>query len=348
MVPELPSFQMLQQQNPQSLQPSAPSGGANSPPVPVSQPGGMGLPTPPQTPPVSPMTPAPQVDPYIVELERSGRLPAGRFKTTQEAFEAIYGIAESAAQQVERLQSQTQAPPVEPAPPQAPAAPVEDLNKMAMAFQQSGWMALENGQWVAKQAAATQLAQQLNQRIAEAQARQAELADPDTFFAKYGKKAINENIAPLQAELAELKQQYQQMQQELYKAVPKPHEAWVKQNEAQLWTTNQLGQRVPSPAGKAYGDAWDLAQSYGMAAEDIHKFASVAATPYMTQQQAPPAVPQPQQSWMQQTLQNPPVHNPAFNAPGTSFTNSVPPHQRASSLDNDGLPSFQRLQNLSQ
>jgi hypothetical protein len=301
----------------------------------------MGLPT--------PQPQAPQVDSYIAELERSGRLPAGRFKTTQEAFEAVYGIAESASQQVERLQSQAYAPPVEAAPPQAPAAPVEDLNKMAMAFQQSGWMALENGQWVAKQAAATQLASQLNQRIVEAQARQAELSDPDTFLAKYGKKAFEQNLAPLQTELAELKQAYQQMQQDLYKAVPKPHEAWVKQNETQLWTTNQLGQRVPSPAGKVYGDAWDLAQSYGMGAEDIHNFATVAATPYMVQQQAPPAAQQqPQQSWMQQTLQNPPVHNPAFNAPGTSFTNSVPPHQRASSLDNDGLPSFQRLQNLSQ
>jgi len=347
MVPELPSFQMLQQQNPQSLQPSAPSGGANSPPVPVSPPGGMGLPAPPQTPPAPPMTPAPQVDPFILEQERAGRLPPGRFKTQQEAFEAVYGIAQQAYDEAERLRAQTTAPPAAPVQQQPPAAPVEDLNKMAMAFQQSGWMALENGQWVAKQAAATQLAQQLNQRIAEAQARQAELADPDTFFAKYGKKAISENLAPLQTELAELKQQYQQLQQELYKAVPKPHEAWFKQNEAQLWTTNQLGQRAPSPAGKAYSDAWDLAQSYGLAAEDIHKFASTAATPYLTQQ-APPAAPQPQQSWMQQTLQNPPVHNPAFNAPGTSFTNSVPPHQRASSLDNDGLPSFQRLQQLSQ
>lgn len=349
-TPALPTFQMLQQQAAPTIQPnipSAPSGGANSPPVPVPQPGGMGLPT---APPVQQPTPqfvpptAPQRDPYLVQLEQEGRLPPGRFNTVQEAFNAIYTVAEQTANELDQVKAQTVTPP---AAPQLPAPPAEDLNKMAMAFQQNGWMALENGQWVAKQPAAGQLAQQLNQQILEAQARQAELADPAAFIAKYGKTAIEQYLTPVQKELEALKQQNMQLQQELSKAVPKPHEAWIKQNEAVLWTTDQNGTRTPSAAGKAYGDAWDMAANYGMSPEDVHKFAMTAATPYLTTvtQQAPQPQPQP---WMQQVLQNPPVPNPAFNAPGTQLNNSVPPQQRDVFLDNDGLPSFARLQALPQ
>lgn len=348
-TPALPSFQMLQQQaapTPQPNIPSAPSGGANSPPVPVPQPGGMGLPTPPVPQPTPQFVPpaAPQRDPYLVQLEQEGRLPVGRFNTVQEAFDAVYGVAQQTADELDRFKAQTPAPPVAPQPP---APPAEDLNKMAMAFQQNGWMALENGQWVAKQPAASTLAQQLNQQILEAQARQAELADPAAFIAKYGKTAIEQYLTPVQKELEALKQQNALLQQELSKAVPKPHEAWIKQNEAVLWTTDQNGTRTPSAAGKAYGDAWDMAANYGMSPEDVHKFAMTAATPYLTAVAQPAPQPQPQ-PWMQQVLQNPPVPNPAFNAPGTQLNNSVPPQQRDVFLDNDGLPSFARLQALPQ
>lgn len=346
-TPALPSFQMLQQQaaTPQPNIPSAPSGGANNPPVPVPQPGGMGLPTPqPQAPQFIPPA-APARDPYLIQLEQSNRLPPGRFNTVQEAFDAIYTLAEQQESELDRFKAQ---PPAAPAPPVTPAPPAEDLNKMAMAFQQNGWMALENGQWVAKQPAAGQLAQQLNHQLLEAQARQAELSDPVSFIAKYGKTAIEQYLTPLQKEMEALKQQNLQLQMDIAKSTPKPHEAWVEQNKAVLWTTDQNGTRTPSVAGKAYADAWDMAESYGMRAEDVHKFAMTAATPYLTTvtQQAPQ--PQPPQPWMQQVLQNPPAQNPAFNAPGTFLNNSVPPQQRDVTLDNDGLPSFARLQALPQ
>lgn len=346
-TPAIPSFQMLQQQaaTPQPNIPSAPSGGANSPPVPVPQPGGMGLPAPPTPQPTPQFVPpaAPPRDPYLVQLEQEGRLPPGRFNTVQEAFNAIYTVAEQTADELDRFKAQPVPPP---AAPQLPAPPAEDLNKMAMAFQQNGWMALENGQWVAKQPAAGQLAQQLNQQILEAQARQAELSDPAAFIAKYGKTAIEQYLTPLQKEMEALKQQNLQLQHDIAKSTPKPHEAWIKQNEAVLWTTDQNGTRTPSVAGKAYGDAWDMAANYGMTAEDVHRFAMTAATPYLTTvtQQAPQPQPQP---WMQQVLQNPPAQNPAFNAPGT-FLSNVPPQQQNVFLDNDGLPSFARLQALPQ
>ncbi len=346
-TPALPSFQMLQQQaaTPQPNIPSAPSGGANNPPVPVPQPGGMGLPTPqPQAPQFIPPA-APPRDPYLVQLEQEGRLPPGRFNTVQEAFNAIYAVAEQTADELDRFKAQPVTPP---AAPQLPAPPAEDLNKMAMAFQQNGWMALENGQWVAKQPAAGQLAQQLNQQILEAQARQAELSDPSAFIAKYGKTAIEQYLTPLQREMEVLRQQNLQLQIDIAKSTPKPYEAWIKQNEAVLWTTDQSGTRTPSAVGKVYADAWDMAASYNLSAEDVHKFAMTATTPYLTTvtQQAPQ--PQPPQPWMQQVLQNPPAQNPAFNAPGTFLNNSVSPQQRDVTLDNDGLPSFARLQALPQ
>ena len=253
-------------------------------------------------------------------------------------------MAEQTADELDRFKAQPATPP---AAPQLPAPPAEDLNKMAMAFQQNGWMALENGQWVAKQPAAGQLAQQLNQQILEAQARQAELSDPSAFIAKYGKTAIEQYLTPLQKEMEALRQQNLQLQQDIAKSTPKPHEAWIEQNKAVLWTTDQSGTRTPSAAGKAYGDAWDMAANYGMTPEDVHKFAMTAATPYLTTvtQQAPQ--PQQPQPWMQQVLQNPPAQNPAFNAPGT-FLSNVPPQQQNVFLDNDGLPSFARLQALPQ
>ena len=348
-TPALPTFQMLQQQAvpTQPNIPSAPSGGANSPPVPVSQPGGMGLPTPPPQAPQYAPPAAPSRDPYLVQLEQAGRLPAGRFNSVQEAFEAVYDVAQQTTDELDRFKAQ---PPAAPAPQQMPVAPAEDLNKMAMAFQQNGWMALENGQWVAKQAAAGQLAQQLNHQILEAQARQAELSDPTAFIAKYGKAAIEQYLSPVQKEIENLRQQNLYLHNEISKNTPKPHEAWVKQNESVLWTTDQSGARTPSVVGKAYGDAWDMAASYGMSAEDVHKFATTAVTPYLAtmNQQAPVATPAPQQPWMQQVLQSPPAQNPAFNAPGTYLNNSVPHQQRDVSLDNDGLPSFARLQALPQ
>ena len=172
----MPSFADLQTQFGQ--QPSitnAPSGGANPPPTPASQPGVGGLP------PAQP-TPQPPAS-YLAELERDGRIPAGQFKTERDLIDALYGTASELATQVEQYQQKPREP-VAPSAPAAPAAPVADLTKMATVFQQNGWLSLQNGQWVANNAMATEVASQMNNSILEAQARQAELANRDKLFVK--------------------------------------------------------------------------------------------------------------------------------------------------------------------
>lgn len=349
-IPALPSFADRAAQLPQTPvvppQPTipntmnAPSGGANSPPAPASQPGGPGF-TPPQTP--APQAP-PQRDPYLVQLEQQGKIPPGRFQSVQEAFEAVYGVAETAAAQLEQARNQPSTPVTpEPAKP-APVAPTEDLTKMATYFQQQNWLALQNGQWVALNPLAGQIAGQLNQQIVEAQARQAELADPVGFFKKYGSDALKENLTPLEQKLAALEAQLAQTQQQLAATAPKPWDGFIQQYEAQLWTTDPSGQRVPSAVGKVYHDAFEMASQYGMSPADIHKFAETATKPYLQQTTQAPA--QPQQSWMQQVTTNPAQTDPGFNRPGTVLNNGVPPGQMGIPRENNGFTSFNLLSQM--
>lgn len=345
-IPALPSFADRAAQQPAAPQlpntPNAPSGGANSPPAPAPQqavPGGPGF----QQPPAAPAAPAqpPAAGSLVQRYEQAGRIPAGRFRTDEELVEALYGVAETTANELEQLRQTPQARPAtpQPEPPQAPEVPADELTRMATTFQQNGWLSLQNGQWVAANPLASQLAGQLNQRIVEAQARQAELADPVSFFRKYGKQALQEDLTPLQQELNALKEQYQHLQRQVLEAAPKPWDGFMKEYETQLWTTEN-GARVPSPAGKVYHDAFEMARQYGMSPADIHKFAETATRPYLQQPQAAP----PQQtSWMQGVMTNPGQTDPGFNRPGTVLNNSVPPGSAAVPRTNDGFTSFDLL-----
>lgn len=336
-LPQNPAVPVPQFTPPNSM--SAPSGGANSPPVPVSQPGGMGLPIP-QTPPAAPPQPS-----LIQKYEQEGRIPVGRFKSEQELVDALYQVAETAANRLEQYNQQPPAAPATPAPAVAPVAPAEDLTKMATYFQQNNWLALQNGQWVATNPLASQLAGQLNQQIMEAQARQAELADPVSFFKKYGSDALKENLTPMQAELAELKAQYQALQSQIAEAAPKPWDGFLKQYDAQLWTTDPSGQRVPSPVGKVYHDAFEIARQSGLSAAEIHKLAEMATRPYLQQAQQPTT---PQQSWMQQVTTNQAPTDPSFSRPGTVLNNGVPPGQMGIPRENNGFTSFNLLAQVPQ
>ena len=348
-TPALPSFADMQQQSAPPVQPtyqippSAPSGGAISPPAPASPPGGQGL-----TPPTQPVAPAPQKSPYIAALEAQNKIPVGRFTSEAELIDTLYTISDNLQSQLEAERNRTHETPAAPQP--APVAPQEDLTAMAVPFQQSGWLAMENGQWVSRHPAAASLAQQLNQRAAEAQARTAELAtDTAGFLRKYGQEAFEEALAPIQQKMAELEAYNKQLESEIAKAVPKPHEAWVKQNESQLWTTDQFGRRVPTAAGQTYSKAWDTAAQYGMPVDKVHEYAMALTAPLLTQQTQQPAPPAaPQQPWMQQVAQNPPVINPGFTAPGTTFQSQTPPQARDAIYGNDGFPSFTRMQALPQ
>lgn len=333
--PAFPSFADLQAQPPQ--QSSASTSGVQTPPAPVATPGGQGFQQPPAQPAPQP-TPAPES--YLTQLERAGKVPAGQFKSERELIDALYSTAEDLANRVERQPEPPKPTPVTPAAP--PAVNTDDLNKAATMFQQQGWLAMQNGQWVASNPIAQSAAQQLNTAMLEAQARQAELADPSAFIAKYGKSVIEQAMTPLQAKLAEMEAQNQALQARLAETLPRPDKQWVDQNKDKLWTTDPAGKQVPTQVGKLYGQAWDMAHKAGLQdLTQIHEYALQVVQPYITQTQ-PAAPPQP---WMQQ-VQNSPVTDPSFTAPGTVFNSSVPPSGIGIPVGNDGFPTFGSLQAL--
>lgn len=336
-TPALPSFADLQaQMNQQSQQSSASTSGVQTLPAPVATPGGQGF-----TPPTPQAPPAQPQESYLAQLERMGKVPAGQFRTERELIDALYSTAEDLANRV------TPEPPARPAPTPVPETPVvnqADLSKAATMFQQQGWLGMQNGQWVATNPIAQGAAQQLNTAMLEAQARQAELADPTAFISKYGQQAIDARLTPLQQELQQLRQENQAIQARLAETLPRPDKQFVEANKERLWTTDPAGTRVPTQAGKLYSQAWDMASKAGI--EDfnqIHEYALSVAQPYL-QPTPQPAQPQ-HQPWMQQ-VQNSPVTDPSFTAPGTVFTNSVPPSGIGIPVGNDGFPTFGSLQAL--
>lgn len=337
-TPALPSFADLQaQMNQQPTNtPNAPSGGANGLPAPVATPGGQGLTPPPQAPPAQPQ------ESYLAQLERMGKVPVGHFKSERELIDALYSTAEDLAN---RVAPEPPAKPVTPPPaPETPAVNQADLSKAATMFQQQGWLAMQNGQWVATNPIAQAAAQQLNTAMLEAQARQAELADPTAFISKYGQTAFDAKLTPLQQELQQLRQETQALQARLAETLPRPDKQFVEANKDKLWTTDPAGKQVPTQAGKLYSQAWDMASKAGI--EDfnqIHEYALSVVQPYL-QPTPQPAQPQ-HQPWMQQ-VQNSPVTDPSFTAPGTVFTNSVPPSGIGIPVGNDGFPTFGSLQAL--
>ena len=337
-MPAMPSFADLQaqmlQQPPNTM--SAPSGGANSLPAPVATPGGQGF-SPPPTQPVP--QPAPVPESYLSQLERAGKVPAGQFRSERELIDALYSTAEDLANRVEQRPPET---PVAPAPTVAPSINSDDLNKAATMFQQQGWLSMSNGQWVASNPIAQGAAQQLNTSMLEAQARQAELSDPSAFIAKYGKSVIEQALTPFQQRLAEMETQNHALQARLAETIPRPDKQWVEANKVHLWTTDQAGAQTPTPAGKLYGQAWDMAQRAGINdLNQIHEYALQVVQPYITQTQ--PAAPQPQVPWMQQ-VQNSPGSDPSFTSPGPTFSAQVPPSSIGIPVGNDGFPQFSMLQ----
>lgn len=337
-TPAMPSFADLQSQMNQqpTNTPNAPSGGANGLPAPVATPGGQGLTPPPQAPPAQPQ------ESYLAQLERMGKVPVGHFKSERELIDALYSTAEDLAN---RVAPEPPAKPVTPPPaPETPAVNQADLSKAATMFQQQGWLAMQNGQWVATNPIAQAAAQQLNTAMLEAQARQAELADPTAFISKYGQTAFDAKLTPLQQELQQLRQETQALQARLAETLPRPDKQFVEANKDKLWTTDPAGKQVPTQAGKLYSQAWDMASKAGI--EDfnqIHEYALSVVQPYL-QPTPQPAQPQ-HQPWMQQ-VQNSPVTDPSFTAPGTVFTNSVPPSGIGIPVGNDGFPTFGSLQAL--
>lgn len=339
-IPALPSFADLQAQQNQSQPPTqppgtlgSPSGGEATPPAPVSQPGGG-------SPPLS----------YLAELEQQGKVPPGQFKTERELIDALYGTAENLATRVEEYETQqSSAPPQTPEPPPpttAPAVPSPaELTKMATVFQQNGWLALKEGQWVAVNPMASQVAQQMNNAIMESQARQLEMTgDPEAYISKYGEGVFKKHLDPLNDQITQLKEQNQRLQSQIEANTPRADKTWVEQNRDKLFVKDATGAETHTPAGKAYAEAWEMARLAGQPLDKIHTYALTVATPLINAS-TPPTAPAPVQSWAQQAAQRQPT-DPSFNAPGTVLNNSVPPNGIGIPTGNDGYPTFGSLQAL--
>jgi hypothetical protein len=180
---------------------------------------------------------------------------------------------------------------------------------------------MQGGVYVAKAPEFAAVADTLNKQIQERDARLAELADPATWFKKYGEPAIDPRLKTLEEQIGELKAR-------LEAATPKPQDVWVSQNRDKLYA-QQNGQQVLTPAGHAYNQTWNRLASEGKLSEaDIHDRASLAANAVMQFYQ-PPASPvqpaQPPQTFMQAAAGYQP--QPGFNLPGTPLSNGNPQPQ---------------------
>lgn len=293
----------------------------------------------------------PTVDPYIAKVEAEWGIPVGTFKTQQELTERLFEVINDLSPKIDEYEKwkHSQAPPVQPAAPvvqQTPAAaPPQDLTAVAGMFQQSGMLAQENGQWVAKNPLAAAVAEQMNKSVVEAQIRQMEMANPQAWIAKYGSDVISQAVGPLQQQMAEMAKQNEMLQKRLEDSVPRPDRDWVNQNRNLLYSKDQSGQEVPTTVGNIYTTAWETAYRQGKRDyAQIHEYAMSVAAPLINTQQRPPA--QPQASWMSQVGQHQP--DPSFNSPGTVFTNNVPNGQLGMPLANDGFPRFDLLRAYAQ
>ena len=279
------------------------------------------------------------------QYESQGLVPAGRFTNDAEMVEALYSLATNLASRQDDQRPEAPAParpvqPAQPVPQQQPQQPARDISQVATTFQQAGLLSYANGQWVATNPMATQVAEQLNAQIIAAQARQAELADPDSFIRRYGTGAIREALTPIDEELQQVKAQYQMLQQQLEAMTPKPYESWIQQHQSQLYSTDPATQaRVYTPAGKTYDSMWTTAYEAGVRdVAKLHEIASSAAQPYLqqaapvTQPAAKPAVP-----WAS-TVQ--PAGDSGFNAPGSQMGRAAGSTGISVPVGNDGMPSF--------
>jgi ABC-type phosphate transport system auxiliary subunit len=176
--------------------------------------------------------------------------------------------------------------------------------------------------------------------VMEAQARQAELANPSAFIQKYGADVISQQVGPLKQQLEDLARQNQQLQQQFQNSMPRPDRDWIGQNRDKLYAKDARGQEVETPVGAIYRSAWNAAAEQGKSIADIHQYALGVITPLIGAQ---PQAQQPRQSWMA-GVQNPQSNmyaaDPSFTAPGTIFNNGVSPQHQGRPLGNDGFPTF--------
>jgi len=308
--------------NPPTQQPQPASGAAFPPPQPAPTP----APTAPTPAPAAPSAPTavPSNIAMIRRLEANGTLPQGHGFTDD--MQVLQYLAEAS-------QTPEPAPPQQTAPEETPAPSPGELSAAALSFQQAGMLTFRDGAYTATNPLATSVASALNDNLARQRAIQAELADPRQFIRNYGQEFVAEVTAPLQHEIATLREQLAAVARQ---AVPDPAATFVQTNRSALVGSDG----ALTAAGQAYHAAWEAATAAGVRDRTAaHTIAHLAAKPLLTLQTPPPAQQPPaaaQKPWLQTvTTQS---ANPAFSAPG-SIVNNGPP---ASSVpvNNAGFPDF--------
>lgn len=301
--------------------------------------------------PAAPGSGSPSSQPSAYERAvQKGLLPPGlQFASDDELVERLATVAqravaaaESAAVRPNQAASQ-QAPPATPAQ-QGDGFTAEQLSTTAQMFQQQGLLTFSNGVWVATNPLAGAVAEQLNRRVAQAQAAQAELADPEGFVRKYGTNAFKQFVEPLQQQQQQLQRQLAAVQQMIAAQSPKPYDDFLEQNASILFTRDATGREVPTAVGQEYGRAWDELAATGVRDEAaLHKYASAMIAQYLNPapQSAAPAVP-PQQPW---SANIPPATDPAFSRPGSMVQVAQAPGAGSIPRNNQGLPDLTALVN---
>ena len=208
--------------------------------------------------------------------------------------------------------------PVTPAPsvtlPTQPAAgalvpqPQSSLMSMVQPMIASGAIRESGGFYTATTDALSSVAAALNaersKQIQEAAAKQA--AD-----------AVNPQLEAIQKQFAELQQQIQ-------RSIPQPHDTWINQHKEYLYVKDQAGQltNTMTPAGQIYNNVWNSLAPKHSDPSVLHAAALQAVESYW--RTVPPVTqgqPVPQQTFMQAAAAAPMNLTPGFNMPGQFLSN---------------------------
>jgi polyhydroxyalkanoate synthesis regulator phasin len=303
-------------------------------PAPAAQPAQPQQPAQPPTPPVAPGRS------FVDSLVARGQLTAEEARLYPSDDALFYDLLSIANQKVQDPGPPAAPTPEPPAPPTAETPPPDNVEALAMPLLQNGLLKLENGRYMTELPELQQVAQKLNQDRLVAEQKIHELRDPEAFMRKYGKGLIEEATKPLQSELQSLREQ-------LAKATPAPHEAWINQHKTQLYKLDASGNPTQelSPVGQVYHEVYSSAKDAGTKdLKILHTVASRAAEAVMnaqnqgTAQPQPPAEPEP--SFWQQA-QNAPAASPGFTAPGSQLAQGQPSQNVP--VDNRGFVDMNAL-----
>lgn len=338
-APQVPQYQPTQFQYPQPQQPQFQQ--YQQPPAQT-----------PATPTQAPQQPPAQnksralLDRYVQEGKIDSK-SAAMFANDEQFLDDLYYVAfnnvntqqEPPASQTPPTQ-QTPAPqvPQTPVAPAEPTADVDEMLKTIVSLQQAGAVTMENGRYVSKYPEIQSLVDKVNQEQFKVQQAMFELRNPGEFLKKHS-SVFDPMVAPLRQEIEQLKAQLQQ-------SMPKPHEAWIAQNEPQLRYVTPEGRQELTPAGRVYHQVYSALRASGETdLGRLHQAAVQAAEPLLQQAVTPPTPEtqsQPRMSVMQAAAASQQPTNPGFNLPGSTLSRHQT-QQAPIPVNNQGQVDFRAL-----